>query len=294
MLGLLLISGLVGHSATLMVTNQGWLTVDGVMAMAVTNNPPGDTNYLPQGLPQPGPIAEAITPDIQALADELQDNPILIYNYVHDHIRQVLYFGSVKGAELTLLEKSGNDFDQCALLVALLRAAGFANAGYQFGWQALPVDSTNHLDIRHWLGLTLVNNNWNGITKEYFQSLFQSERGCPIYQYSWTDTNMWAIQRVWVNVTVGGTNYNLDPAFKVSEPIAGLASLASAMGYSSNALMAIAGGNTYGNYTTTFYTSNLNEAAIRGTLAGYTTNLLNFIQSNSPNASVEQIGRAHV
>ncbi|MGH7979144.1 MAG: transglutaminase domain-containing protein, partial [Limisphaerales bacterium] len=81
---------------------------------------------------QDTPIAETITPDIQALADGLQDDPVKIFNYVHDHIKFVLYFGSKKGAELTLLEKSGNDFDQCALLVALLRAAGYSPS-YEFG-----------------------------------------------------------------------------------------------------------------------------------------------------------------
>ncbi len=39
----------------------------------------------------------------------------------------MLYFGSKKGAQLTLLEKSGNDFDQAALLVALLRAQGYTD-----------------------------------------------------------------------------------------------------------------------------------------------------------------------
>ena len=39
-----------------------------------------------------------------------------IFNYVHDQIRYVHYFGSLKGAELTLSERSGNDFGQCALL----------------------------------------------------------------------------------------------------------------------------------------------------------------------------------
>src|SRR2546428_10189399 len=87
---------------------------------------------------QQGPaVAEAITPEIQALARGLENDPLRIFNYVHDHIRYVLYFGSKKGAQLTLLEKSGNDFDQCALLVALLRAAGYTNAGYQFGWNGV-------------------------------------------------------------------------------------------------------------------------------------------------------------
>lgn len=58
----------------------------------VSTNPPG--------------IAEAVTPEIQALADGLQDDPLKIYKYVHDHIKYVVYFGSKKGAQLTLLEKA--------------------------------------------------------------------------------------------------------------------------------------------------------------------------------------------
>ena len=234
------------------------------------------------------PIAEAITPEIQALADGLQDDPLRIYNYVHDHIRYVLYFGSKKGAQLTLLEKSGNDFDQAALLVALLRAAGFSNSqgsdrgvGYQFGWEGLPYDSTNHADLRHLLGLSLTNSNWR-ITSNYLMGLFL-DRGYPTFYFVPGDTNQFLFQRVWVTLTVGSTNYYLDPAFKISEPIAGI-SLNNALGFSSDALMAAAAGTDTGNYV-----SNLNEVAIRGTLTGYTTNLLNYIQSNSPNASVQQI-----
>src|SRR6267154_2172463 len=91
-------------------------------------------------------IAEVATPEIQALARGLENDPVRIYNYVHDHIRHVLYFGSKKGAQLTLLEKSGNDFDQSALLVALLRAAGYTNVNYQFGWQYLPYDDFSGYD----------------------------------------------------------------------------------------------------------------------------------------------------
>src|SRR5438552_3144161 len=57
-------------------------------------------------------VAEAITPEIQALARGLENDPLRIYNYVQGHIRYVLYWGSKKGAQLTLLDKGGNDFDQ--------------------------------------------------------------------------------------------------------------------------------------------------------------------------------------
>jgi hypothetical protein len=97
-------------------------------------------------------FAEAYTPDIQALATNLGSDPTRIFNYVHDQIRYVHYFGSKKGAALTLLERSGNDFDQCALLSSLLQAAGYSPS-YQFAIMKLPYDSPNHQDIHHWLGL---------------------------------------------------------------------------------------------------------------------------------------------
>ncbi len=276
-------------------TNGGWYSLDAIAAAGATNSTSdGDgsqtfqvmANFEPQTPPTPPVIAEVITPESQALADGLQDDPLKIYNYVHDHIRYVHYFGSKKGAQLTLLEKSGNDFDQCALLVALLRAAGYSDASYQFGWMLLPYDSANHQDLHHFLNLDLTNSNWS-TTTSFLDNYFGFERGYPITAHNWGN-NIYGFQRVWVTVTVGGTIYNLDPAFKVTERISGI-DLPTAIGFSSNALMNAAGGTDFGNFTTNFYTTNINEAAIRGTLAGYTTNLLNYIQNNFPNASVEQI-----
>jgi RHS repeat-associated protein len=230
------------------------------------------------------PVAEVITPQIQALADGLQDNPERIFNYVHDHIKFVLYFGSKKGAELTLLEKSGNDFDQSALLVALLQAAGYTNVQYQFGWQEIPYDDPYGIDydLHHWWQLTLNNTNWTN-TVNYVYDLCGT-RGYPLVQH-FGDGNTFEIQRTWVALTVGSTTYQLDPAFKVSELMSGI-SLTNAMGGGaiSNALLTAAAGTDTGNYA-----QSLNEAAVRSKLTGYTTNLLNYIQSNAPNDSVHGI-----
>ena len=232
------------------------------------------------------PIAEAITPEIQALAQGLENDPVRIFNYVHDHIRHVLYFGSKKGAQLTLLEKSGNGFDQCALLVALLQAAGYPNTAYQFGWMELPFDSTDHKDLHHWLQLSLSNTNWD-YTANYLETLLLGYRGYPAYLALW-GTNTFAFQRVWVTLTLDSTVYYLDPAFKVSEPIAGLSLTAGLAGTDaagiSNALMSVAAGTS-----TSYSVQNLNESALRGKLAGYTTSLLGYLQSNCPNASVQEV-----
>ena len=229
------------------------------------------------------PIAEAITPEIQALARGLQNDPLEIYRYVHDHIDYVFYFGSKKGAQLTLLEKSGNDFDQSALLVALLSAAGYSNnVSYEFGWMLMPYDNPDgsHRDLHHWLQLTLINTNWTA-TDTFLQNLIYI-RGYPTYADFFGD-NIFSFQRVWVKLTIGANTYYLDPAFKVYEPTTGI-NLSTASGFNSNALASAASGTDTANYVI-----GLKEAAIRSKLTSYTTNLLNYIQSNAPNASVQQI-----
>src|SRR5204862_1131706 len=82
-----------------------------------------------------------------------------------------------------------------------------------------------------------------------------------------------------------GTNYLLDPSFKVSEPISGI-NLDSAIGLSTNDLISAASTWSSGSAD---YIHNLNEPGLRGKLRDYTTNLLAYLQSNAPNASVEEI-----
>ena len=228
-----------------------------------------------------GAIAEQITPDIQTLAGNLGYDPTRIFNYVHDQIKYVHYFGSLKGAELTLLERSGNDFDQCALLSALLQASGYS-PGYQFGYLQMPYDSANHQDIHHWLTLSLQNTNFSGNTLNYFNYLLGSRGFYAPFAYFNNDTNTLILQRIWVILPMGGTNYYLDPAFKVSEPVGGT-NLASAMGLSVSTLTNQAAGTDTG-----YSVSSLNEGALRGALQNCNSNLLTYL-SNNPNASLAQI-----
>ena len=230
--------------------------------------------------------AEATSPDIQALAAGLQNDPVKIFNYVHDHIKFVLYYGSLKGAELTLLEQCGNDFDQCALLVALLQAAGYT-PGYGFGLQQIPYQAKDGTvnDLQHWWHLNLTSTNWSSVSA-YIGKL-AVQRGYYIY-YDMGDNSHVAFQRVWVTLNIGGTSYLLDPAFKISQPIAALSgfSLPTAIGSTtiSNDLVSAAAGTDNTNYA-----SNLNEVAMRSKLTSFTTNLVNYIQSNFPTASVQDI-----
>ncbi|MBO8171535.1 MAG: hypothetical protein H0Z33_06585 [Bacillaceae bacterium] len=76
---------------------------------------------------QPGSEDLAETPEtrvtdaIRQLADSLGDDPQALYEYVRNHIEFEPYYGSRKGAQGTLDQKEGNDYDQASLLIALLR-----------------------------------------------------------------------------------------------------------------------------------------------------------------------------
>ncbi len=66
-----------------------------------------------------------LTKEIAELARSLEWNPVLIYEWVKNNVETEWYYGCMKGAGETLRQGSGNDCDQAALLVALLRSAGF-------------------------------------------------------------------------------------------------------------------------------------------------------------------------
>jgi len=65
--------------------------------------------------PSAADLAETVdvhlTPEIRAKALELGNNPVKIYEWVRNNIDYQVYYGSLKGAQQTLLEGAGNDFD---------------------------------------------------------------------------------------------------------------------------------------------------------------------------------------
>ena len=80
-------------------TNDGWFRAQGQDTAPLSRDNFVTNSILPHlaGSAEPvTPIAEAITPELQALADGLKHDPLRIFHYVHDHIRYVLYFGSKK------------------------------------------------------------------------------------------------------------------------------------------------------------------------------------------------------
>jgi hypothetical protein len=116
--------------------------------------PPAPAPEAPE-LPVGVGAADEITPEIAALAHGLRNDPRLIFQYCHDRIRHECYWGSKKGALMTLLEGSGNCFDISSLMVALLRAAEVQDVSYAYGRRYIQRDSSlwDPLAIRSWLGV---------------------------------------------------------------------------------------------------------------------------------------------
>jgi hypothetical protein len=110
----------------------------GTILLAAANPPTSDD------------LAETIeiqlTPEIRAKAAELGNNPIKIYEYVRNNFQYEPYYGSLKGANQTLQEMAGNDFDQASLLIALLRASNIP-ARYVYGTIELTIEK-----LMNWVG----------------------------------------------------------------------------------------------------------------------------------------------
>jgi RHS repeat-associated protein len=216
-----------------------------------------------------GDAAEA-SDEIVELSRALQHDPLQIYEYVRNHVDYVPYFGSLKGATLTYIDGSGNDFDQASLMIALLRESGYT-AQYVYGQMHIRAyGATDQKDMQHWLGLDPNN--------EVIGALL-ANGGIPS-EYS---SPNWVVNRVWVQATIAGSIYFFDPAFKVYQQTEGI-DLPSALGYERSSLLAAAGG-TQG----TDYIQNLNDTGLRSALNGYTLNLIEYIRTNYPNAHTQEI-----
>ncbi len=105
----------------------------------------------PANAPTAADLAE--TPEIQftdairAKAQELGSAPN-IFAWVRNNIKYEPYYGSLKGAQQTLLEGAGNDFDQASLLIVLLRGINIP-AKYAYGTVEIPIER-----VTSWLGVT--------------------------------------------------------------------------------------------------------------------------------------------
>lgn len=249
-----------------------------------------------------GNAADFITPEIQTLAANLGNDVLAIHRYVTNNIAFEAYYGSKRGAHLTLLEKRGNAHDQCALLVALLRAAGHT-ANYIIG-----PGYFNYNTLKDWLGFpdyplpdysdTYIRNNMYGGTLPAGLTALQARRlsntsnyltprGYPIVSYT-SDGNHHVFDHVWVEVIVGSSNYLLNPCMKTTYAAAPIDVLANS-GYNATSFLGAAGGTPGTGSIGSASITSVNEAAIASQLTGFSTAFKNWMRANRPNISVQDL-----
>jgi hypothetical protein len=224
---------------------------------------------------------DEITDEIAALARGLQYDAVAIYNYVRNEIDHIPYYGLTKGAALCLIEKSGNDFDQSALLAALLQESGYTPI-YHYGTMTIPLNTADDMDMLAWLPAT----NSNGVKR------ILNWTGNPNFNPSGSNFNP---IRVWIEVEVDGTTRLLDPAYKHYETLPALGDILIESGYSAaNYIADAAGDATLSGVDSDYYTEDLEETAVKTRLAQDTQSLLTNLATNYPNFSPTEIigGRA--
>ena len=205
------------------------------------------------------------SPEIQALAAGLDNDPKLIYEYVHNQFDFVPTWGLVKSPRETYLAKAGNPFDQAALLVALLQAAGY-EAEFVFGLIQIPLDQAM---------------NWVGVTNSQVLTYVFWNGGIPAE----VQEDVLRMSHIWARVRIDGAWYPLDPSFKVYTYNPGL-DLATVLGYDRSGFLAAA---ESGSTITADYVRYINETNINSHLTQYSNNLINYLRTNTPFAYLEDV-----
>jgi len=243
------------------------------------------------GLLPPDDLAETmevqLTPEIKAKALELGSNPVKIYEWVRNNIEFVPTWGSIQGAQMTLLTRQGNAFDTASLLIALLRAAGI-RARYVTGTVELPIDKVM---------------NWAGGFSDPMAALdFMSSGGIPMKGLVSGGKIVAArAEHVWVEAFIdyipsrGAKHVNgkestwikLDPSFKQYSFTSGI-DIKGAVPFDAQGFLdQIKAGATINE--TAGYVTGINSLLTQQTMQDYQSRVQSYIQQNYPDATVGDV-----
>ncbi len=256
----------IGNAAWLEATDQPITPYSGTMSAV------SDRTQTPMAFAAPLAASEipdtetTITPEIEAMARALKYNLVDMFEYVRNEIDYVPTYGLYNGATGCLLAGRGNDWDQCALLIALMRASGYA-AGFGTAYVYYSDE-----DLQAWLNVDSPESAGSVLSKG----------GHLVYSGG---AGVKVIKRVWVDFLDEGTWARLDPSIKKYSQTAGI-DLKEAMGYEASNFLAQA---TAGSTFTSDYAEQLNESNVCDQLTVYVTNLIHTIKEDHANRSIEEI-----
>jgi RHS repeat-associated protein len=236
--------------------------------------------------------------ELVELARALKWNPDLIYEYVHNNIKTVPIYDSLKGPLGTVLDGAGTPVDQAELTYTLLQQSCFSPQ-YQVGMIFL---TPARLD--KWLGTaaTIDANQYNGMytilagngfcTSVSFSPYFCN--GLQVYTLNGIITGA-DVPWIWVSVPINGTTYQFDPASKIFPNNGGDGyypystglgtNLTTALGYNQTSFLngARTGATGPGTPALTFAQAGRNN--VRNNLAQYANNLVSYIKGSPSSAA---------
>lgn len=208
---------------------------------------------------------------IVELARSLKSNVDLIYEWVFNNIENLPTYGSQKGSVGAILDGLGNSFDQAALMVALLRQAGYV-ANFQFGTLRM-----NAAQAGAWLGTDPLNI--------WASNNYLANSGVPVSVVNVAGVDGIEFSHCWLVCTISGTVYTFDPTQKSYTTKAAI-NLATATGYNATNFLTRA---KTGATVTADYVQNMNRANIRADLDTFTNNLVSWIKTNNHGAALDDI-----
>jgi RHS repeat-associated protein len=240
---------------------------------------------LPEAV-QPGDLAEqgevVLSPAVRALAAQLGNNPVAIYNWVRNNIAYAPGFGATQDADAVLLARRGSATDTATLLVALNRAAGIP-ARYVYGTIEVPAAR-----LRNWLGVDSVAAAQALLSQAGIPHRAVTQAGQP---------GALQLEHVWVQAHVDfspsrgavnkapGTWVPLDASFKQMDSMPGL-DLSSAVSLNETGLLSQARQDAV---CTPDYAQNLNLANLQAGYTDYKTRLNTYLGQQGSDLTVGDV-----
>lgn len=228
-----------------------------------------------------------VTDAIRAKAAELQNNPILMFNWLRNNIYLVPSYGSIQGADMCLQTKQCNATDIASLTIAMFRAADWP-ARYEF--------LTAELDIARFM------ENMGGFTDPMAAITFAATGGIPVrpvisggkitavqFEHVYATALLpmgyyvgvgslmrkgWS-QPMWMPLDVSLKHYVITPGIDINTAVP-----FDAQAFV-NQIQSTASINEAEGYVT-----NVNSAFIQQTLQDYQTRVQDYISQNTPTATV--------
>lgn len=194
------------------------------------------------------------------------------FDFVRNNVRFTPYPGFMRGPERTLIDMEGNDADQAYLLLALLRASGYASAKLIYlpwTWDSegtltsgfmIPTEDSDGYGANDWLRISKETAEADPLTAANIMA-------CAGRSISRIGNSAITIDHYWVQLTVDGKDMALDPSLK-ADVRQSPASMKTDMQYDRSTFLSNAGGSV-GSYAV----QNLSYANVSNVLKGYVSHL---------------------